>query len=71
MAEAGELGVDRCCARHVEYVAGLDIFDNRVGRQAILRQTDPAVTELGADLFMLLGVKTVFGEQGGQVFLSG
>ena len=48
-----------------------DVFDGGVGGEAVLRETDAAIAEVGADLFVLGGVKAVVGEQGAQGFIGG
>jgi hypothetical protein len=38
---------------------GKNVFDVGVGREAILRKSDPSFAEVAADRFMLLGVEAV------------
>ena len=52
-------------------VGGEDVFDGGVGGEAVLRETDAAIAEVGTDLFVLGGVKAVFGEQGAQGIIGG
>ena len=46
------------CMR-VQHVAAGHVFDDRVGRQAILGQADPSGPQIGADLLVQFGIEAV------------
>jgi len=48
----------------VEHMTVFDIADVAVGRQAILRQAQPARAHVGTDLLVLHRIETMFGQHG-------
>ena len=60
-ADLAKVRIETVAAVH--HIAGLNIFDDRVGGKSILGQTDQSALEAGANVFVLLRIEAISLEQ--------